>query len=304
MLISFCNSSSNSQPSPGSNSAVYSNEEFSFPYNLSQPDTEYKLPSYLEEISGLSYCQSGKLACVQDEKANIYVLELGKKLNISTYKFGKDGDYEDIAVVGKTVYVIRNDGSIYRVKNFMEEDKKVKKYKTALSAKNDTEGMAFDPLSNSLLIACKGSPSIGKDNINKGYRAVYRFDLEEKELLEKPQFLIDLNNLDNYRDKSSFSKFSAKLAKRLGLVESETSFKPSGISIHPLYGDIYLISSIGKLMIVMDRRGKILEIQDLDDNLFRQPEGICFSPSGELYISNEGQGGKGYILKFKPLSDE
>ncbi len=116
--------------------------------------------------------------------------------------------------------------------------------------------------------------------------------------------LINLNDLDSYNDRSTFSKFSSKLAKKLHLVDSETSFKPSGLSIHPLSGDIYLISSIGKLLIVMDRSGKILDIHELDDKIFRQPEGICFSPSGDLYISNEGQGGKGYILKFKPLNNE
>ena len=39
-------------------------------------------------------------------------------------------------------------------------------------------------------------------------------------------------------------------------------------------------------------------VKELDEKLFRQPEGICFSPEGDMYISNEGQGGKGYILKF------
>ena len=52
------------------------------------------------------------------------------------------------------------------------------------------------------------------------------------------------------------------------------------------------------------RQGNILEIQEFDDKLFRQPEGICFSPSGDLFISNEGKGGKGYILGFKLLKDE
>jgi len=283
---------------------MYAAEEYSFPYILDKPDTRYQLPPYLEEISGLAYCQKDKLACVQDERANIYVLKFGKELDISTYKFGKDGDFEDIAIVNKTAYVLRNDGRIFRVKDFTNKENKVKKYKTPLSEKNDTEGMAYDPLSNSLLIACKGSPSIEKDNLHNGYRAVYRFDLDSKELIIRPDMLINLNDLDSYKDRSTFSKFSSKLAKKLHLVDSETSFKPSGLSIHPLSGDIYLISSIGKLLIVMDRSGKILDIHELDDKIFRQPEGICFSPSGDLYISNEGQGGKGYILKFKPHTNE
>ena len=303
-LVSFCDYSSGSKSGEKKNMDLPVNVDYFFPYKLDNPDDEYKLPSYLEEISGLSYYLKDVLVCVQDEKANIYILELDKEMKISKHDFGKDGDYEDIAIAGKTAYVLRNDGQIFRVKDFSKKGRKVKKFKTPLSVQNDTEGLAYDPLTHTLLIACKGSPSIKDDNPYKGYRAVYTYDLETKDLVKKPYFLIDLDNLDGYRDQSTFTKFSLKLAKTLRLVDSETSFKPSGIAIHPVFGDIYLISSVGKLLIVMDRRGKILDIHDLDIKLFRQPEGICFSPSGDLFISNEGQGGKGTILKFKPLTNE
>jgi hypothetical protein len=151
-----------------------------------------------------------------------------------------------------------------------------------------------------LLIACKGSPSLTKENPYKGCRAVYSFDLEKEKLLEDPVYLIDLREIDSYRDEDSFTQFSRKLARILGVADPYANFRPSGIAIHPLTEEIYIISSIGKLMIVLDRDGFILDVQALDPNLFRQPEGICFSPDGELYISNEGMGGRGYILKFKP----
>jgi uncharacterized protein YjiK len=154
-------------------------------------------------------------------------------------------------------------------------------------------------LSNSLLIACKGSPSIDKDKLYEGYKAIYKFDLEEEELGKDPHFLIDLENLDSYIDHNVFSRLSVKVAKRLHLIESETSFKPSGLAIHPIYGEIYIISSVGKLLIILNRRGKVQDVKELDPKTFRQPEGICFSPNGDMFISNEGQGGKGYILKFK-----
>lgn len=303
-LLSFCKYSNSSGRVTWNNKELFSAEDYVFPYDLNTTDSEYRLPSYLEEISGLAWYRKDKLACVQDEKANIYILKLKKDIEISRHDFGKDGDYEDIATDGEKIYVLRNDGTIFRIKDLKDEEIKVKKYKTPLSGRNDTEGLAYDRLTGSLFIACKGSPSLEKDNPYQGFRAVYRFDLETKELLEKPHFLVDLNSLDSYRDQGTFNRFSLKLAKKLRLIDSETSFQPSGIAIHPLYGDVYLISSIGKLLIVMDRRGKILDIQDLDPTQFRQPEGICFSPEGDLFISSEGQGGKGYILKFKPLSHE
>jgi uncharacterized protein YjiK len=273
-------------------------DEDPFVYELETPDARYKLPDYLEEISGLSFCGEGEIACVQDEKAFIYVLDLEKDKIVDKYDFGKDADYEDIAVVDNTAYVLKNDGDIYRIKNYWKKGRKVKKYETPLKEKNDTEGLAYDPLSSSLFIACKGSPSIDNENPYEGYKAIYRFDLAEEELTGEPHFLIDLERLDTYIDQGAFNRLSLKVAKRLHLIESETSFEPSGLAIHPLYGEIYIISSVGKLLIILDRRGKVKDVKELDPKIFRQPEGICFAPNGDMYIASEGQGGKGYILKF------
>ncbi len=273
-------------------------DKYLFAYDLGNPEANYKLPSYLEEISGISYYGKGKIACVQDEKANIYILSLEHEKIIKKYDFGKDADYEDLAIVGKTAYILRNNGQIFRVENYKKKDRKIKKFKTPLKGKNDTEGIAYDPLLNVLLIACKGSPSIEKENLYEGFKAIYKFDIEKEELNKKPHFLIDLERLDSYIDHNAFTKLSVRVAKKLRLIESETSFQPSGIAIHPVYGEIYIISSVGKLLIVLNRRGKVLDVKEMDPKIFRQPEGICFSPTGDMFISNEGQGGKGYILKF------
>ena len=272
-----------------------------FKYDLTRPVDRYKLPKYLEEISGLSYYGNGKIACIQDEKANIYVLNLEKEEIIDKHDFGDDADYEDVVIVKSTAYVLRNNGTIYRVKDFKKKDRKVKKYPTELKEKNDAEGMAYDTKTNALLIACKGFPSIGKKNSYEGHKAIYKFDLEKKKLLTTPHFLIDLTQLDSYMDRSIFNKLSVKLAKSMGLMDRETSFKPSGIAIHPLDGEIYIIASVGKLLIILNREGKIKDIKELDPEIFLQPEGICFSPEGHLFISSEGKGDKGYILEFEPL---
>jgi hypothetical protein len=67
-----------------------------------------------------------------------------------------------------------------------------------------------------------------------------------------------------------------------------------------------MISSRGKILLILDRQGNVLHLVDLDPKTFRQPEGMCFSPAGDLFISNEGKGGKGTILRFnyRPAKDE
>jgi uncharacterized protein YjiK len=273
-------------------------------YSLDRPDQRYSMPTGLVEISGISWTGKGTLACIQDEEGIIFCYSLEKEKVISEVKFGKDGDYEDISVVDKTAYILKSNGHIFRVKNYKKDDIKVKRVKTQLSQKNDAEGMVYDSSENRLLIACKGSPSLEKENPYKGYRAVYSFDLETNQLKEKPVYLIDPRKMESYKEQGGINQYSSRLAKVLGIKDPYGSLRPSGIAIHPLTDEIYVISSVGKLLIRLDREGLILGFHALDPNLFRQPEGICFSPEGDLYISNEGRGGKGYILKFKPKPDE
>lgn len=280
------------------NKIVSANSNGSFPYDLENPDEKYLLPEYLVEISGLAYYNEDKILCEQDEKAEIYVLSLEKKGITNKYSFGKKGDYEDITVINHTVYMLRSDGRIFGIDNFNKENRKVTEYKTSLSEKNDTEGLVYDKFSNSLFIACKGSPSIAKDNPYKGYKAIYRYDLAKMKLDKKPIFLIDINRADSYMDVNLLRGFSLNHTGKLQPAESASGFHPSGLAINPVNDQIYIISSVGKILVVLNRKGKILDLQDLDTEIFSQPEGICFSPSGDLFISSEGKGKKGYILKF------
>jgi uncharacterized protein YjiK len=275
ILVSFCNSSSPdfSNESKMKNAKLSSDISNAFPYNLGDPDDVIKLPAYLNEISGLAFFDETRVLCIQDEKSNIYVLDVNSKEIESKFRFGSDGDYEDIAVAGKTVFVLRSDGHIFEVNNFDQENIGVTDHNTPLSGRNDTEGLAYDNNDNTLLVACKGAPDLDKKGNHKGLKAVYRFDLDKMKLKKDPAILIDLKSFDN--------------------------FHPSGLAIDPFSDDIFLISGSGKVLVIINRAGKVLETHNLNPLIFRQPEGICFSPSGDLFIANEGSGSSGNILKFK-----
>ena len=248
-----------------------------FPYHLNEPDQVFKLKSELEEISALTYLEDHKLACVQDEDGILYIFDTHQGEIVSKYNFGDGGDYEGIEVVGNTAYVLRSDGTLYEILNFSDNAPKVNTYETPLNAKNDTEGLGYDPTQNCLLIACKEQGFI--DEKSDDQRAVYRFDLENKTLIQQPYLVIE----------------EGKLAAR---TRKKISFHPSGIAVHPLTQELYIIASNGKLLVVMDTNGNILAAKSLPANVFNQPEGICFAPDGTLYISNEGRDGNGNILRF------
>lgn len=261
---------------------------------LSKPDNSSRLSSKLTEISGLSLSPDGKsLLAVNDEQGKLFYLDKKDGEIIRTVKFGKGADYEGVETVGEQVYVVESNGTLHKIKDLQKDDPDTKKYDTPLNSKYDVEGLAYDPNKNWLLLACKGKAGNGPEY--KGSRAIYAFDIESKELIEKPVFLV---NRDAIGDYFATDDISEKLVNLLGPEYATNAFAPSGIAIHPKTSDICIVSSVGKLFIILSPTGKILHMEKLESSIFKQPEGICFDKNGTLYISTEGKGGKAKLYQF------
>ena len=259
---------------------LYERTGYKFPYQLADPDQSWKLPRSLVEISGLSFIDNNRLACIQDENGIVYIFnQMEGKVEQEIF-FGDNGDYEDIEIMNNDAWVLKSNGTLYQVTDYLKRgESSVNKYPTVLSRKNDTEGLAYDPVNKNLLIACKENPFVDEKE-GRGVKAIYSFNLETKLLHTEPFLLINLDTIRYYK--------------------GDGSFMPSGIAIHPVTGDVYILGSVGKLMLVFSGKGDMLAIIKLRPEIFSQPEGICFSPDGTLFISNEGAGRPGTILKFVP----
>ncbi|MHA7942003.1 SdiA-regulated domain-containing protein [Formosa sp. 3Alg 14/1] len=242
-------------------------------YRLNKPSNVWEMPKKLVEISGISILDFPEILSVNDEEGKLYAYNLNTKEVEDSYKFGKDGDYEDLAIHGNIVYVLKSNGTIYQIKDFKKKPK-VEKYKTFLSEKYDTEGLYFDEKNNRLLIACKEEVEIDGDDKN----VIYEFDLQTHTLNKTPVYTISKDDF----------KFDNK----------KHDFAPSGLAMHPKTNTLFVISSVGKLMVEMNTNGEILNKYTLDYPHFIQPEGIFFTENGDLYISNEGKKDRGNILKF------
>ena len=83
------------------------------PYTFDRPDTLFRLPNRLREISGLTVLDDQRLGAVQDEKGKLYVLNLHTGEIEDDPRFDKDGDYEGLARVGDRVFVLRSNGTLY-----------------------------------------------------------------------------------------------------------------------------------------------------------------------------------------------
>lgn len=247
-------------------------------YDLSAPEKKIVLDDDLIEISGLTYLENNILAAVQDEKGIIYHIDINKNEIVYKFKFAKNKDYEGIEMAQNFYYIISSDGDLYSLNRNEIEDPRTVIFDTPLNVKNDVEGLAYDAHNKLLLIACKGDPKT-KLNKPKG-KAVYAFSLKNNsfELI----YTINTNSLTKFLDKSKDVKFS-----------------PSAIAVHPITRDIFILSYVDRYLIALTKKGELKAAVKLDSRLFKQPEGICFSPTGTLFISNEGKGSKGNILKFK-----
>jgi hypothetical protein len=140
----------------------YSNNEKIIGYNLTSPDVSYSLPHVLQEISGLTYIDSSSFACIQDEKGIIFIYNLQKEKIKKKYTFNFDGDYEGIARVNRTIYILRSDGTLFEIVDYKSKESPVNTYVTGLPADNN-EGLCYDMDNNRLLIACKGKIGKGRE---------------------------------------------------------------------------------------------------------------------------------------------
>ncbi len=262
------------------------------PYHLHKPDTVLPLPSVLREISGLALAPDGvSLLAINDEQGAIFFLNPNTAAIERTHHFGEPGDYEGIEAVGEDIYVVKSNGTLYRI----PASGATETFATPLNTDYDVEGLCYDSAQHCLLLACKGKA--GRGSAYKGKKALYAFDLDTKKLNDTPVLLVDQAELA--RLKGGDTGFIARLLAFFSSKHAATAFGPSGLAISPLDGNLYIVSFAGKTLAVVHPDGRLLHAERLDPDVFRQPEGLCFDRAGQLYIASEGGKGEGRLLRFE-----
>ena len=231
---------------------------------------QWDMPRELMEVSGIAWYGADKAAAVQDETGTIFIYDLKQQKVEKQIPFAGKGDYEGVAVAGETIYALRSDGTVVEIINGQP-----KEYKTHLTVQHDTEGLFYDKKNDRLLVSVKAGESAGKKNI-------YAFDISSKKMNAAPVMSIDLNH------------------QLLGSGKKiEDRFQPSDLAVHPTTGEVYVLDGANPRLMIMNSNGEIKEVHNLDKSVFKQPEGIMFSPQGDVYISSEGVKSNGVIVKVK-----
>jgi uncharacterized protein YjiK len=243
-------------------------------YNLNKPIT-YNLPTELDEISGLSYyAKDSSVFAISDDRGSIFKIKPGK--DVSKWKFSHGADYEDLVVLDSAIYVLQSNGDIFKV-SFNNANSKTDIFKFNIKKNNEFEAVIHSPFSpDKILLLCKDC-----EDDNKKTLTTFSFDI----------------NTNQFSD-SSFVINVRKVDELLGV--KSMKFKPSAAAINPKDSLIYMLSSINKTIVTTDLTGNPIHAYKLDPSIFKQPEGITFTLSGDMLISNEYAGtGSANILLFK-----
>ncbi|MEL6196103.1 MAG: SdiA-regulated domain-containing protein [Myxococcota bacterium] len=262
---------------------------YEIPYDLEKPDWFRLLPLELNEVSGFAVNEAGDGGwAVNDEIGSLYPFALVEGLVGKPFEFAGRGDYEGVEIVGNEVVVARSDGKLLRVRKG-----KVKEVESPLDYENDVEGLALDGARSRLLVACKGRA--GKGKAFKRSRGIYALSLPEYEWDEVPAYVVTFSDLKKFIKDVDVPGLKGSAAK---------DFAPSAIAVSPDDQYIYILSSVGRMLVVLDIAGDIVAVAALPRNVHRQPEGLAFDAQGSMYVSNEGRDRAGSLFRFDPIDDD
>ncbi len=250
-------------------------------YDLEHPSSSIDFDAEeLKEISALSPTdEKGIFLAISDEKGEFFFIDAGSGAITQRVFFREKGDFEGAEMVGNVLWGLKSDGKLFEVRNWKQGEPEVTEFNTPLKKKDDVEGLGYDAARHALLLACKGDPD------SADLRNIFAFDLNTKKIDDKPLYTIDpkiINRLVPYLD-----------------TEKHDYFSPSAIAVSPIDGNVYVISTALKRLVILDKDSKKIQFATrLDKTLLPQPEGIAFDPEGNLYISSEGKKEKGRLLRF------
>lgn len=247
---------------------IHCNEEENYPnppdYDL-QHARQVKLPLELDEISGVAYYEKDtSVFAINDERGWLYKLGLGNKRSITRWKFSSGADFEDIVRLDSIFYVLQSNGTIVKVQ-FQPNGRMVPPVEIPFQFNQDNEFeiLYYDENRKKLILICKDCESDKKRSLT-----TFSFDPATNQFAEGP--------------------FSIKVDPIADAVQKKKiKFKPSAAAINPADSLLYIVSAVNKLIVITDQNGVFKKAYPIRPSLFKQPEGISFTPTGTMIISNE-----------------
>lgn len=244
---------------------------------LGQPSTTIELPKALREVSGV-VAAADRFLCVQDERGQLYVVD-GRGQLQEQRKFGGKGDYEDLAVVGDELFVLRSDGTLLQ-RRLGGGDAGVE---FALGRPGlEYESLAYDAPRHRLLLAAKAATAPG---VPLGaVRDVLAFDLGRRELATTPALQL---SLDACARAAAAAGHRGRFALRIG-----------ALAVDPGGEVLWVLAGADGLLFAVAWNGDVRAAWRLDTRLLPQAEGLSFDATGRLWFASEAAGGTARLVAY------
>lgn len=267
--------------------------------SLPKPVSVVELPPELHEVSALTALDDGSVACLHDEAATLYFVDLSDGRITARHPFGPPGDLEGLTRMGDAFFALRSDGLIYRIARHQGRYATVDSFHLMLPYRN-IEGLGYDPIDGRVLVAPKdpqkGGPSV------RDKREVFAFDPATYALQMTPVLTFSVNQVLR-----SAQAQGVKIPMRTtgkGKPVPLVKLHMSAIAVQPATGHYFILSATDQALLVLDRSGGYVALHLLDPKLLPQPEGITFLPNGDMLIATEGKDAAPRIVRYRLASRE
>lgn len=253
---------------------------------LERPTSQARLPRLVTEASGLSFAGPGRLWTHDDERGAIYRIDPSSGRVLEERVLGPRtvrGDFEGLAFDGEHVHLVTSGGTLVSFRPGPEavvEDYSVRE--TAAGSVCEVEGVEFDPVRTTLVLACK---------------VVLQEDLGDRMVLLE----VDL-------PPGPTEGLGRPLPVRLALTVSDEDLaaaglprspRLSGIAYDPTLDAWWLVAARDRRVFVVDREGAVLGGGRLRSRHHPQAEGIAIDPAtGTLLLVDEGGNGRARLTIY------
>jgi hypothetical protein len=222
------------------------------------------LPGALREVSGLALLDGARLLAHDDERGVVSLLDSRSGARAGQFSLGPRlprDDFEGIAVLGARLFLSTSGGRLYEATVGRDgETVSYRVFDTGLGRLCELEGLAADPATRTLLLACKSPRTSGL----RGQVTVFTWS-------------VDRAGLEAIRFRAP------EIALR---TDRKGSFRPSALEVLP-GGDLLILSGADRAIAVVTPPGIVRCTRPLDAG-HRQAEGLARLSDGSLAVADEG----------------
>ena len=252
------------------------------PINLqpNAPIARWVLPDELAELSGLTLTADDRLFTHGDEFGQVFELDYRRGTIVKSFSLGPPlvmDDFEAIAAVGDSMYMLTAQGIIYR---FAEGADGAGVPYTTVDTKLGTlcefEGMTFDSTANSLVLSCKNVEDSGANET----MLLFLWPLDRDSTAVGPPQEIRMS--------------VATIVSGKGWPKIE----PSDIAVNPANGNYRIVASGQKGLFEVTKTGEVVFSRALPSG-HAQPEGLAMSRDNLMLISDEATTGPAVLTVYR-----